>query len=400
MGMYKIRFYEDVTLPFRKSSDGYTDTCDAGRDWIASAAMLAKLKGNEKIASKLLKVSCIDNFITNFSVTSPKKPAPSKNRLLFYNGSGGYGDNIMSWPITRILAGLGYEVSVVADPGNQSCWYHFPWIKSVLVLPLQNDTFETFDHYLLFDSLVNTYEHSDVKHPVDVILNKIGVEAEKVKPEMKVVQPVFTQGEMNALTQFGKSQLAIYQLTASDKTRSLPTNDSVFLLTKLAEEFPDYLWVAPFDPSRPEFLEMLTEEVLTLDGKPELNERGEKKRKLKYKNIVPKFFQNLRELWAVSSQAKVVVSPDSMMVHVAGSMGVPCVGLWGTFSPESRVKYYKNHVPVYLKDACRMSPCCCYTGKFPAYCPPAKDRTCCECLAAISPQHVIDAINSFNKVKK
>jgi hypothetical protein len=43
------------------------------------------------------------------------------NRVLLYNGSGGYGDQILTWPVARLLNGLGFKVHVLCDPGNELC---------------------------------------------------------------------------------------------------------------------------------------------------------------------------------------------------------------------------------------------------------------------------------------
>jgi ADP-heptose:LPS heptosyltransferase len=116
------------------------------------------------------------------------------------------------------------------------------------------------------------------------------------------------------------------------------------------------------------------------------------------KNIQPYTAQNLRELWAQSEDAKVVVSPDSMMVHIAGTMGIPCIGLWGPVNPANRVKYYKNHFPIYRREACQHSPCFAYTASFPKYCPPrGSERKVCEVMAAVNPQEVIDAVGKIRK---
>jgi ADP-heptose:LPS heptosyltransferase len=117
--------------------------------------------------------------------------------------------------------------------------------------------------------------------------------------------------------------------------------------------------------------------------------------RMKWPNVQLHTARNLRELWAVTRHAKIVVSPDSMLVHVAVSLAIPCVGLWGIVSPHNRVKYYKNHLAIHNKEACPMAPCFSYLANFPKYCPPRKDRIVCECLGAVSPVQVIDAIRKI-----
>jgi ADP-heptose:LPS heptosyltransferase len=106
------------------------------------------------------------------------------------------------------------------------------------------------------------------------------------------------------------------------------------------------------------------------------------------------FFQNLRDLWALSSQAAVVVSPDSMMVHVAGSMNIPCVGLWGSIDPQVRIKYYKNHVALWKREVCPVSPCFQHYNVFPDFCP-TKEHEQCGVLCSIAPDEIVNAVKTL-----
>lgn len=371
-------------------------TLDAHRDWVLSNAQLDRAMMDENIKNRVLKISRLDTAIPNFLARFSKK-INSANRLLIYNGSGGYGDQILTWPFTLIMAKLGYEVHMCIDPGNQVCWWNMPWIKSTHILPMQADVFNLFDHYILMDAVVNMYEHANQPHPLDCMLRKVGIEPNEVADALKVIPPNFTSGELAAAAGWANRVFGMYQLASANPVRNLPAQDSVFLLAKVAEAFPKVTWLALYDEfNDPEYVNLL----LTDDIDPETkesrkNEKGEVLKKAKYPNVLAYRSPNLRELWAMSSQAKVVVAPDSMMVHVAGCLGVPCVGLWGAFDPASRVKYYKNHHPIFNKQVCPHAPCSHYLNRFPRYCPPRKDRNVCEVMAAISPAQVIEGITKI-----
>ena len=368
-------------------------TLDAHRDWVVSNAQLDRAMTDEQVRDRVLKISRLDSMLPNFLAKQSKRQGGS-NRLLVYNGSGGYGDQIMTWPFTFIMARLGYEVHVCIDPGNQVCWWNMPWVKSTHILPMQADVFNMFDHYALMDAVVNMYEHSPQPHPLDCMLRKVGLEPSEVSDAMKVIPPNFTTSELVAAAGWQQRVFGIYQLAGANPVRNLPPGDSAFLLSKIAEAFPKVTWLAVYDEFiSQDYVNMLLVDDIDPETKePRKTEKGEPVKKAKYPNVMVFRAPNLRELWAISAHAKVIVAPDSMMVHVAGSLSVPCVGLWGAFDPVSRVKYYRNHYPIFNKDACPFAGCGHYLNKFPRYCPPRKDRSICEVMAAISPNQIIDGI--------
>lgn len=84
------------------------------------------------------------------------------------------------------------------------------------------------------------------------------------------------------------------------------------------------------------------------------------------------------------------IAPDSGLLHVAGALGIPSVGLYGPFPAELRTKYTPKCIAVEGKAFC--SPCFWHSrGRhFPVGCPTEKTGAC-GVLDAIDPQVVIDA---------
>jgi ADP-heptose:LPS heptosyltransferase len=389
-----VRFHEPVTLSFRKSAGGSTMAFNAHTDFVFSNAQLDRIMQDENIRNRTYKVSRLDMMIPNFHVNNVNTRAPGKNRVLVYNGSGGYGDQIVTWPLTLILHNMGYEVHVMTDPGNQTCWWNLTWIKSIHVLPVQHEIVKMFDNLIMFDHVCNMIEHGDNPHPLDLMLTKIGIDPASVPDQLKVVRPQYTSAEMASTMPYRERQIAIYQFASANPVRNLPPQDSAYMLKKLTEAFPQYTWLAIYDEFIPKeyVAACLEDEIDPATKEPKKDDKGNQIKRVKFPNVILLFVPNLRELWALTSQAKVVVSPDSMMVHVAGCQSVPCVGLWGPYSPQSRVKYYQNHFPIHNTSVCPHAPCSHYLATFPKYCPPRQGRNVCECLAAVSPQQVIDGI--------
>ena len=97
-------------------------TFDANRPYVIPNGQYDRIMTEPNLKERVYKASRIDMRIPNFNV-SARKIGPQQ--LLFYNGSGGYGDQIMSWAVTKILADRGFSVHVLSDPGNQMCWWNF-----------------------------------------------------------------------------------------------------------------------------------------------------------------------------------------------------------------------------------------------------------------------------------
>jgi Glycosyltransferase family 9 (heptosyltransferase) len=372
--MNLVTFNEPLTIAFKKSAGGITQTFEASRTYLLANAQMERIMRDPNVQKRTYKVSRPDMRIPNFHIAALKKG----QRLLVFNGSGGYGDQIITWPFCKILADMGASVHVLTDPGNNVCWWNLPFVRSVNTVPILWEQVQMYDFFLHFETVTNMDEHQDQDHHLDMLLRKIGIDPEAIDAKNKVVRPVFTPGELGTMTRFIGRKVGLYQLSSANPVRGLPPNDSVFMICRIAEATPHVHWLCLYDEFIP------PEYKTTLEA--EVAKRG-------LKNVEAFCSPNLRELWALTEHVSVVVSPDSMMAHIAGVFGTPCIGLWGPVSPENRVKYYANHHPIFHKEYCPHSPCFVYSANFPKYCPPRPaTRNVCDVLSGISPSEVIDLV--------
>lgn len=376
---------EPLTVAFKKSAGGMTITFEANRPYLIANAQLERILKDTNVTTRTYRISRAETRIENFNVRSLVVTG-RRYRVLLFNGSGGYGDQILTWPVAKILNDrYNCDVHVMTDPGNNVCWWNLDFVKSVMVVPMLWEQVKMFDGFIPLEAVVNMDEHQDQAHPVDMMLAKIGIDPASVPDADKVVRPRFTEGELGSLVNMLKmgKKIGLYQLSAANPVRCLPVNDSVFMLLKLAEAMPDTHWLALYDEFVPkEYKESMEAAVL--------------ERKLE--NVQAFCAPNLRELWALTEHVSVVVAPDSMMVHIAGVFGTPCVGLWGPMEPKKRTAYYKGHLPLWHKEFCPHAPCFAYSNVFPKYCPPRPDaRKSCDVLAGISPTEVIKAVKEIRR---
>ncbi len=378
--MNLIRFLSPLSVCFKKSAGGSTMTFEAGRDYLMANAQIERLMRDQAVQSRTHKISRCEMRVQNFNI----KAEPTRKRLLIYNGSGGYGDQILTWPVCKILSKQ-HDVHVLTDPGNNVCYWNLPFVKSVNTIPILWETVKLYDYLIPMEAVVNMDEHQDQEHPVDAMLRHLGYEPETIDPVEKRVRPVFTPDELGSMQQFAKmdKKIGLYQLSAANPVRCLPPSDSVFMAIKLAKAITDTHWLCLFDEFVPgDYKKQLEDAIVAM----------------KLTNIQPFCAPNMRELWALTEHVSCVVSPDSMVVHVAGVFDTPCVGLWGPMDPKRRVSYYGNHTAIQHKEFCPQCPCFVYSNGFPRYCPPRPGtRTSCDVLAGIAPQEVIDAVMSIRR---
>lgn len=65
----------------------------------------------------------------------------------------------------------------------------------------------------------------------------------------------------------------------------------------------------------------------------------------------------LTKVGALVSLCQAVVSPDTGLLHLAGVLGIPSVGIFGAVDPRIRTKHYVKHVPVIAREI-PCVPCC------------------------------------------
>lgn len=64
---------------------------------------------------------------------------------------------------------------------------------------------------------------------------------------------------------------------------------------------------------------------------------------------------SLGQLMSIMSQFKIIIAPDSSMLHIAGITNTPMIGLFGPFSSKTRIKHYNNAIGIDGVAEC--SPC-------------------------------------------
>ena len=366
--MFILSFSEYFSITLSQSNGNHLYTCEPDKAYLFSEFIFDELrKGPARLP--LSKISSADPVLKGFNVAQ----FPPPRDVLFYMGVGGMGDNIMSWGVVRHLAEMGYRMHILCLPIMELCWHGFPWVESIVFLPNYWSAINCFDHHVIFETISNSYTHEQQMHPLDAMLAKVGVDASTIPAERKRVAPVFSRQEQRvAEAMYPGKELAFFQLSPSQRARQLPPEKSRAVLSALALAFPQFHWIA---------LGGGTTNAAFFDPPLDLP------------NVEYRTFDRMRTLWALVRRARLCVSPDTMLVHAAGMFGIPCVGLWGTYPPASRVAYYENHHAIFHREICPHSPCNWNADGLPSFCPPpptGQVRTHCAVVSAITPEEVVE----------
>ncbi len=369
--MYLVRFNSAVDLSFTKSAAELKMVMEPNVDYVVSTAQYTWLR-EAPCAPTIERVSHLESRMRSFVANLYH----AKGRLLFYAGAGGYGDQLMAAAVARYLASLGYEVTVAVDPGNQPCWWNYPFVRATVVLPLSFEIFRAFDHHALFEIVTNVDQHPDQQHPVDALLYRMGVDPRAVPPDLKVAPPVLTPDERAVAVRFAQdNRLGLYQLGGSGENRRLSPAASRALLMQVAERVPELTWLGLYDAHiHGDFYAALPSDAP--------------------RNLRLMTFPSIRQLFAVAELAPVGVGPDSLLAHVMGANGRPFVGLWGPMRPSLRVRYYPHHTPIWNSAACPQAPCFRYKTTLDKCPTAAQVAGMCLCLKDVDVDQVVGAVRS------
>jgi ADP-heptose:LPS heptosyltransferase len=283
--------------------------------------------------------------------------------VLFFTGSGGYGDQVMAWPAAKLLADMGYLVHVLCDPGNDHLWSWFPWVQTVRLLPLPVREIESFNHLALFPYVTNLDEHSGQPHPTDHLMRQMGVDPQTVPPERKVVRPPLSLGQLSELGGTIRP-FNVIQLAGSSNLRRTSPGRLKIVLQQLVNQIP-VSWVAFHDQD-------------------DLHTKAAREVAVENPNLQVRVNVPFDQLVGLTAGADLTIGPDSFISHLRGALSLPGIAVFGTHEPALRTRYYPAITPIWEKLACPNSPCLVYRNEFPKYlCPPTVEpRTECEVLAA------------------
>ncbi len=270
-------------------------------------------------------------------------------KRLFVWRHGGIGDLMFMMPPLRLLKVKYPDSKIMVGLGGKyfDIYRHVPYVDEVHQLPVDLETFQFADYHLHFEQIIEGNPMAERANAYDLFLHKFGFDPNKISSAEKLPDIFLTDGEKKFAEDFIErfkvkedSILVGLQIASSSAIRSIPDDLTVQIAGLIARESNGRLIL----------FGSKAQEELAKSIKWSLPEECHDR----IKSSAEEGF-NLRKTMAVTRYCDLVIAPDSAMIHIAGALRVPMIGLYGPFPADLRMRYYYNALAINACSPC--SPC-------------------------------------------
>lgn len=342
-----------------------------GEPYILSDPVFQRLL--ELYPGELEEEQDFDIFYNHFS---PEKAQEGCSILMFR--SGGIGDIFFMLPLAKYLFKK-YKAKITfgTSPQYTSILENLPFISTIIKMPFRLEELLINNWHLMFEQTIETGKDLAEKlSSIDLFFNHAGIDYAKIPNKDKIPEIILLEKEksyFSNLNSIKEDSVKIgIQIEASSPVRSYPPAKIVNLIGLLLEKkYSVFLFGGNRQID-------LANGIVSFFGKN--------------KNIHDfTSGYSIRSSMALASFMDVIIAPDSAFVHIAGSLGIPLVGLYGPFPSSLRLRHYDKAVGLDASLPC--SPCMKH-GKNPCVFGPSS-----ACLELISPELILQAIEHLLQKK-
>lgn len=315
----------------------------------------------------------------NMTPLTEVRPLTAATKSILFCRMGGFGDLILLTPVLRELKRRRPDIKIaVATLGHYSATIqNLPYIDEIIQYPVLAETANRYDAWVWFENAIERNPRAEVIHATDLFAEIAGMtwgdEANKC-PDYAVKPSEAIWAQEGYPRKEGVRRICI-QIGTSALCRTYPRPQMGVVGAELLKR---------------------GFEVFLLGAKGEI--------KTPEKN--PPNFYNLsdrdltfRQSCAVLATADCLIGSDSALVHVAGGLGVPAVGLYGPFPWKLRTAYAPTTHSLSGVGDC--APCFHHhnpakRNHFPDKCP-SKAKGYCDVLADIKPERIVAMVEKIAK---
>ena len=294
---------------------------------------------------KILKPSQI-----KFSVMyKPYQGQDLSDKTILVWRTGGIGDLLFIQP-NLIYLKQKYptcKIKFACGPQYQPMVALWPCVDEILNLPFSFNHLMNSDYHVVFEGVIERTKQAEKENAYHLFTRWMGLnlpdELLLPKQEPKKENRELVENKISEWGFKGKDFILI-QLKASSPIRTPSLDVWLKIVDKLLKEGNKIIIT-----DAPHNSEMIEKFLLMVDQKY-INKD--------IFNFAP-FSLSLDYSISLCSLAKIVVGTDSAMMHIAASVDVPLVGIYGPFPGEIRLSLYKNSDWVNCKKEC--APCFSHT---------------------------------------
>ena len=297
-------------------------------------------------------------------------------RSILIGRTGGLGDLTLLTPVIREIKRRWptVKIAVCAIRELQQSIQNLPFIDELLQYPVPVDVANTYDGWIWLENAIEKNEDAKTLHSVDCIAKFIGLElpADMDKLQSYVVMEQERQWVQWAYPKINGIRRICIQTNASARCRTYPMNKTKEIVRDLlSKQWEVFLLGAPGEVKEPE--KPIAGLRVVADG------------------------ATFRQRAALVESSDCFLGPDSSLLHVAGALKIPAVGLYGPFPWQVRTAYCPTTRVLSRREGFSCSPCFHHSTpmqSFPANCPTA-EKGYCGVLEAIPPKQIVEAIEEM-----
>lgn len=310
--------------------------------------------------------------------TAPECVVTPKNLLIIRPGR--FGDLVCLTPVLRRLK---YQypdthIALATLPNYRDPLLGLPYIDEFINYPVALDDTEKFNRIVPLEGLVSLAEEEKTYHITDLFAVRCGLKPDDIpnkKPDLFLSLEEINWAHDAYPRKPNQSRIA-FHLRSSSRSRDYPHANMNALMVLLHSKGHEIV-----------FLGLEHQFKWASDAKPP--------------GIIfcPEDKLTFRQSCAVLNTCDVFFGPDSAMIHVAGALDIPSVGVFATVPWQLRTKYYSKCHVIQGKQHCPIAPCFSAPSSnnphaFPVGGPCATSGQC-DALHAIDPQRVAKLIDSL-----
>jgi ADP-heptose:LPS heptosyltransferase len=325
-------------------------------------------------------------------------PQPADSLLVYTTGN--IGDHLWTTALVRAIKRRMPEVKIdiASHPGIHAIWSGNKDIRSVRECPVPLDSLRYYDGVIVLDELVANHYELEQPNCYDIIFAHAGIVPDendvrvpvlrlKHEDEMSAFMTIFTPDEQGRV-EITQGHFVI-GLHSSSQVRNLHGTQIVELIRSISQMAPGMAIYGLSD-----------------------NDHGARLQERIVSEHIPSYVPvhrriGIRPIAALCRTAQCVVSPDTMLVHLAASQNAPCVAIMTTVAPEARTSSYPLCVPIWKQEACKYGVCGYKDSRFhhrvddvsvmtPCYTP---QRFMCDVAQAVTTKDILLAMSTAIRAK-
>ena len=293
-----------------------------------------------------------------------------------------WGDQLIASAVPRYLKTLYPDATIhmYCHPQVMSLWDGNPFVEGTAIpLPIPFESAIRYDYQIFFEGMLEGNSEHDQHCCYDDFFGVIGlhdVPDEFKRPYFQAAPGDYTFFN-SVKAKYGERPYMLYHMSPANANRRYPPKQSQLFIAAFLDAFKDMGVIIVGQDPEEEYGELLS----VFD---------KHSRVINLIDATPSF----RDVFPIIEAAKVLVCPDSAIMHMAATMPhVPVVSLWGIFDPQDRIKYYPNTHPIFPKSVCPHAACRDHNFELPVQnCRDAEGSgkiKHCRVLEAISPEIIV-----------